>query len=67
MEKELDKLYNEIREDSIALIKEKNIDLEELLNKLEVTKDEFISYFTKRSDNFIFYLQTFSLLEHWEG
>ena len=51
MEKELDKLYNNIREESLALIKEKNIDLEELMNKLDVT----------------FYLQTFSLLEHWEG
>ncbi len=67
MEKELDKLYNNIRKESLALIKEKNIDLEELMNKLDVTKDEFINYFTKRNDNFVFYLQTFSLLEHWEG
>lgn len=67
MEKELNSLYNKIREEILNKIKTKNIDLEELLDKLEISKNDFINYFTKRNDNFILYLQTYSLLEHWEG
>lgn len=66
MEKKLDNLFYEIRNSIYHLINKKNININELSNKLGVNSRKFISNFSNRIDDFTFYLQTLDLLESWD-
>ena len=67
METNLNDLFLQIRERVIYLIDLKDVDVDILSFELGISRDSFISNFSKKIDDFSFYLQTLSLLEHWEG
>ena len=67
MNKELDNLFYNIKNTIFNIINEKNIDIELLSFDLGIDSTTFISNFSKRINDFTFYLQTLSLVENWEG
>ena len=66
MEEKLNNLFFYLRSDVFKLIQEKNIDVDILSFNLGIGRETFINNFSKRIDDFSFYLQTLSLLESWE-
>ncbi len=64
---ELNDMFQNIRGVVYKLIQEKNVDVDELAFSLGIGREAFIRNFSARIDDFTFYLQTLSLLEHWEG
>lgn len=66
MEDKLDNIFYQIRRRIVHLIQEKNVDIDILAFDLGLNKNTFINYLNTRIDDFTFYLQTLSLLEHWE-
>ncbi len=67
MEEKLNNLFLSIRDSIFRLMQEKDIDIDILAFDLGVSRQTFTDNFTKRNDDFTFYLQTLSLLEKWEG
>ena len=65
MEKQLDNLFLEIKTKVIHLMQEKNIDIDDLVFSLGVTRQAFINNFLKRNNDFSFYFETLHLLERW--
>jgi len=63
---EENKIFFDLRDRILECIFEKNIDLNLLALKLGVDKNTFINYLTSKIDDFTFYLQALSLVEHWE-
>ena len=66
MEEKLNNLFFHIRESIFRLIQEKNVDVDVLAFDLGISRKTFVENFSKRIDDFTFYLQTLSLLENWE-
>ncbi len=64
---DLDKLFENIKNITFALLREKNVDINALLFDLGIDKETFIKNYTKRIKDFTFYLETLSLVENWEG
>lgn len=67
MNTKLENLFLNIRDVIFALIQEKQVDIDALTFDLGIDKETFVNNFSKRIDNFAFYLQTLSLLENWES
>ena len=67
MRENLDELFLETRNYITFLMQKKCVDIDALAFDLGVSKEEFISNFSKRIDDFSFYFQTINLLENWEG
>ena len=67
MEEKLNNLFLRIRDSIFQLIQEKNVDVDALAFDLGISRQIFIDNFSKRINDFTFYLQTLSLLENWEG
>ena len=65
--KSLDEQFYNIRSKVLENIQNKNIDIDYLAFDLGVDTQTFLDNFSHRIDNFYFYLQTLSLVEHWEG
>ena len=59
-------LFDNIKNRIVKLVYEKNIDIDYLSFKLGLSSREFINNFYRGIDDFTFYLQTLSLVEHWE-
>lgn len=59
-------LFDNIKNRIVKLVDEKNIDIDYLSFKLGLSSREFINNFYREIDDFTFYLQTLSLVEHWE-
>lgn len=66
MEEKLNRLFLSIRYNIFRLIQEKNVDVDILAFDLGISRQNFINNFSKRINDFSFYLQTLSLLEKWE-
>ncbi len=66
MEDKLNNLFLSIRDSIFRLIEEKNVDVDILAFDLGISRQTFINNFSKRINDFTFYLQTLSLLENWE-
>lgn len=66
MEEKLNNLFLCIRDNIFRLIQEKNVDVDVLAFDLGISRQTFINNFSKRINDFTFYLQTLSLLEKWE-
>ena len=66
MEEKLNNLFLSIRDSIFRLIQEKNVDVDILAFDLGISRQTFINNFSKRINDFTFYLQTLSLLEKWE-
>ena len=66
MEEKLDNLFLNIRDSIFRLIQAKNVDVDILAFDLGISRQTFINNFSKRINDFTFYLQTLSLLEKWE-
>ena len=67
MEEEINDLFFHIRDRIYRLIQDKNVDIDMLSFRLGVSRNTFVSNFSKRIEDFTFYLETLSLLEHWEA
>ena len=67
MEEKLNNLFFNIRDSIFRLIQEKNVDVDILAFDLGISRRTFIENFSKRINDFTFYLQTLSLLEKWEA
>ena len=67
MEEKLDNLFLSMRDSIFRLIQEKNVDVDILAFDLGISRRTFIENFSKRINDFTFYLQTLSLLEKWEA
>lgn len=65
MEKQI--LLANLVKEIIDTIKIKNIDIESLAFDLGLETREFIDNLFTREKSFLFYLQTLSLVERWEG
>ena len=65
VEEKLDNLFFNIKNDCIAIIREKDISLEELSFILGISPNEFISNFQTRIKDFSFYLETYRILREW--
>ena len=65
MERQLDNLFLEIKTKVIYLMQEKNVDIDDLVFALGVTRQYFINNFLKRINDFSFYFETLHLLERW--
>ncbi len=59
------KLCNNIKVDCLELIKQKNVDLEELSFELGVSLNKFIDLFKNNEDEYLFYFKTYNLLIEW--
>lgn len=59
-------LFDNLKNRIVKLVYEKNIDIDYLSFKLGLSSREFIKNFYREIDDFTFYLQTLSLVEHWE-
>ncbi len=66
MEEKLNRLFLYIRQIVLQLIYEKEINIDELAFDLGVKQEEFLNNFTQRNDDFTFYLDALSKVEHWE-
>ena len=55
MERQLDNLFLEIKTKVIHLMQEKNVDIDDLVFALGVTRQYFINNFLKRINDFSFY------------
>ncbi len=66
MEEKLNNLFLDIKNKTLNLIKEKNIDIDVLSFKLGIDSDKLISNYTNRIDDFSFYLKTLELVTNWE-
>ena len=67
MDTKLDNLFLNIRNTIFTLMQEKQVDIDALTFDLGISREKFVNNFSKRIDDFTFYLQTLSLLENWEG
>ena len=67
MDTKFDNLFLNIRNTIFTLMQEKQVDIDALTFDLGVNRETFVNNFSKRIDDFTFYLQTLSLLENWEG
>ena len=67
MEEKLDNLFLSMRDSIFRLIQDKNVDVDILAFDLGISRRTFIENFSKRINDFTFYLQTLSLLEKWEA
>ncbi len=65
IEKKLDILFLNIKNDCMNIIKEKDIDLDELSFMLGISSKEFISNFQTRIKDFSFYIETYRILTEW--
>ena len=65
--KALDRQFLDIRFKVFEGIQKKSINIDHLAFDLGVDTQTFLEYFSRRIDNFYFYLQALSLVEHWEG
>ena len=63
--KKIDKLFYSIRSDCLDLIAKKGVDIDSLSFRLGISKEEFISNFQFRNNDFSFYLKTYDLLLEW--
>lgn len=66
-EEQLNKLFLNIRNAIFRIIQVKQVDIDDLTFNLGISRNEFVENFSKRINDFPFYLQTLSLLENWEG
>ena len=64
---EINSLFFHIRERIFRLIQEKNVNIDLLSFNLGISRDTFINNFNNKVEDFSFYLETLSLLEHWEA
>ena len=67
MDTKLDNLFLNIRNTIFTLMQEKQVEIDALTFDLGVNRETFVNNFSKRIEDFTFYLQTLSLLENWEG
>lgn len=65
MKKELDILFNNIVKDSLELIKEKNVDLDELAFRVGISTNKLKESLTSRDEDFSIYFRTYNLLLNW--
>lgn len=61
----LDNLFYNIKKDCMDLIREKDVNLEDLSFALGISSREFISNFQTRIKDFSFYLETYRILMEW--
>lgn len=57
--------FYSIRNDSLKLIYEKNIDLDFLAFELGLDKNELVSLYDKQSDDLFIYLKIYNKLVEW--
>lgn len=62
MKQELDNIFLNIKEDCIKLMKEKNINIEDLTFKLGITKDKLIEILSIRNKDIKIYLKMYNTL-----
>ena len=65
IDEKLDSLFLNIKNDCMNLIREKDVNLEDLSFALGISSREFISNFQTRIKDFSFYLETYRILMEW--
>ncbi len=66
MESKLDNLFYMVKEQVYKLMEEKDVDINILAFNLGVDRKTFIENFTRRIEDFTFYLKTLDVLDDWE-
>lgn len=63
--KNSDEYFYAIRNDSLKLIYEKNVNLDDLAFKAGMNKETLIKVFNKKDDNLLIYLRIYGILLEW--
>ena len=66
MESRLDSLFYVVKEHVYKLMQEKGVDINILAFNLGIDRQTFIENFTRRIEDFPFYLKTLDELDNWE-
>ena len=67
MIKENNNWFEVIREKTFNLLAKKNVDIEEFLDTLGVTREIFVENYSHDIHDFPFYIESLLILENWEG
>ena len=66
MEEKLDLLFDEIKNECLNIIKEKNVDIEELSTSLGCDVNSLLKLLKERDADFSVYLKLYDILTDWQ-